>query len=471
LHIARITAIAAMFLAVIGAYVSPEHLLTFCVGLTFAAGVWLLWPTTDTPVLLMPFALQWLQVAVKPIETAITGQPLQDFADYGEFLAPGAWLGIAGIAALGVGMWLGRGRSRFDWDKSIARDAVEVWPQGMVMQIALFLIIAGHILGVAAIFSGPARQILLAFGNIRHAGLFLLAYWCLVLRRSLGLLAVVSAFEILSGLTGFFADFRESLLTLLVAAAAARPKLDFKGFIIMGLAVTFTLGLAVFWSATKMQYRGFLNQGTSQQVVDQPLNARLGYLGQAADEFSNNKFQTGLRALVNRESYIDVLAATIDHVPNIIPFQHGRMLGGAVINMIEPRIFFPDKPETPDDSIVATRYTGIHFDWAVGTSVSIGYLGELYVDFGEIGAVIGVFVIGFICGRMYMFLRGYTGIPPLFNYAVLNMCMLLFIFFEIDFVRFLGAAFTVFFACVVLQRFVAPQVLIALIARVPKVKV
>ena len=50
------------------------------------------------------------------------------------------------------------------------------------------------------------------------------------------------------------------------------------------------------------------------------------------------------------------------------------------------------------------------------------------------------------------------------------MAMLLFIFFESDLVRFLGSAITVFLACVLLQRMVAPQVLIALIARVPKVK-
>jgi hypothetical protein len=206
LHIAKFSAMAVLLLTVLGAYASPEHLLLVCVGVTLAGGIWLLWPKTDAPILLMPFALQWLQVAVKPIETAVTGQPLQDFSDYGQVLAPGAWLGIAGIAALGVGMWAGRGPSRFDWERSLSRDAIEVWPQGMVIQIALFLIIAGHFLDVAAIFSGPARQIVLAFADLRHAGLFLLAYWCLVRMRSLGLLAAVAAFEILSGLTGLSAN-------------------------------------------------------------------------------------------------------------------------------------------------------------------------------------------------------------------------------------------------------------------------
>jgi hypothetical protein len=50
------------------------------------------------------------------------------------------------------------------------------------------------------------------------------------------------------------------------------------------------------------------------------------------------------------------------------------------------------------------------------------------------------------------------------------MSMLLFIFFESDLVRFLGSALTVFVACLFLQRMVAPQVLIALIARAPRSK-
>ncbi len=79
MHVAKAAAAGTLFLTFIGFLISPEHLLVLCVGCTFAAGVWFLWPSTDTPLLLMPFALEWLQVAIKPIETALTGQPLQDF--------------------------------------------------------------------------------------------------------------------------------------------------------------------------------------------------------------------------------------------------------------------------------------------------------------------------------------------------------------------------------------------------------
>jgi lipid-A-disaccharide synthase-like uncharacterized protein len=468
-HVAKAAAFGVLLLTFIGFLVSPEHLLVLCVGGTLAAALLLLWPETDSPLLFMPFALQWLQVSLKPIETALTGQPLQDFAEFTEVLLPGAWLGIAGIAALGAGMAIGRGRSRFDWGLSLARDAAEVWPQGMVAQIALFLIIAGHVLAVVATMTGPARQILLAFADARHAGLFLLAYWCILRGRSLGLLAVVSVVEIAVGFTSFFADFRETVLILLFAAAAARSKLHFRGFLIMGLAAALTFGLAVFWSGIKHNYRDFLNQGTDTQTVDRSMSERLGYVADAADQFNSNQLQTGLRALAERESYIDILAATLEHVPTYVPHENGQLLGNSLLNIVKPRIFFPDKPETPDDSIVSTRYTGIRFDMAWNTSISIGYLGELYIDYGKTGAVIGAFCMGLLAGWMYKTMRAYGGIPLLFTYALISALMLQFAIFESDLVRLLGAVLTVFFACLVLQRMVAPQVLLALIARVPKV--
>ncbi len=454
-------------LALAGAAASPSPLIVLLVGGVLALGVFLLWPPTDAPVLLLPFGLQWLSVAIKPLQTALTGRPLDSLADYGEYLTPGAYPAIAGVAALGLGMWLGARRSaRIDWGRTLARDAA-VWPQALIIPIALVLIVAGHALAVLSIVAGPARQIFLAFGGARHAGLFLLAYWCLLKGKALGLLSVVVALEVVFGLTGFFADFRESLLTLLAAAAAARPRLGLRSILGATVVLTLILGVAIFWSSIKIDYRTFLNEGTGQQVVTRPLGERLSYVGQAVDEFNDDQFQAGVRALVARVSYIDMLACTMSRVPNILPYENGARLGEAALNMVKPRIFFPDKPPTPDDSEVTATYTGLRFDLSVGTSVSIGYLGELYIDFGSVGAVIGAFVIGVFAGCVYGILRSYRGIPLFFTYGIATMAMLPFIFFDFDLVRFLGSALTVFISCLVLQRLVAPQILLAIARRAP----
>jgi hypothetical protein len=225
------------------------------------------------------------------------------------------------------------------------------------------------------------------------------------------------------------------------------------------------LVICVFWSSIKTDYRDFLNQGSQQQVVMRSLSERLSYVGQAADEFDQSQFQSGLRKLTARLSYIDFLACTTRFVPEVRPHEGGKRLGEALANIFEPRIFFPDKPATPDDSVITARYTGLDLDTSGGTSISIGYLGELYVDFGYAGALVGAFAIGGFAGLAYRVIRSFRGIPLFFTYGIAAMTLLIFSIFETDLVRFLGSAITSFLAALVLQRAIAPQVLLALANR------
>lgn len=467
MHSSSAIALLVVALTVVCAAISPDHLVLLALGLVLAAGVWLLWPRADAPVMLLAFGLQWLQVAVKPIETVFGGQRLDDLSDFGAPLTPAVGLAIAGVAALGLGLWAGAGGRRVDWGRSLGRDA-HAWSQREVIPMALGLIVLGHAVALAAYHVGGGMQIFLALGGARNAGLFILAYWCLREGKALALLAAVVVLEIVVGLTGFFAGFRESLLVLLVAAAAARPRLDLRGIFAAGVVVSLVLAVGVFWTAIKPDYRDFLNQGSGQQEVTQSVGARLSYVGKAADEFKADQVQIGMKDLVARISYIDFLAETLKHVPDYVPHEDGRRLGAALLNIVTPRIFFPDKPPTPDDSAVTAQYTGLRLGLGGGTSISIGYLGELYIDFGYVGAVVGAFAIGLFGGLAHRTLRGYGGIPLFFSYGLSAMLMVAFTAFETDLVRFLGSIVTIFAACLVLQRLVAPQVLLTLSARMAR---
>ena len=72
------------------------------------------------------------------------------------------------------------------------------------------------------------------------------------------------------------------------------------------------------------------------------------------------------------------------NVPNDLPFQDGAHIGATVIHVLQPRLFFPDKPPLLSDTDVVEKYTGLHFgdSSSAGISVSLGYLAELYIDFG-----------------------------------------------------------------------------------------
>jgi hypothetical protein len=463
-HAAKTVAIPVFLLTLMAASASPEHLLVFCDGAALTIAIWALWPVSDAPILLLPFGLQWLSVAMKPLESALTGQPLDSLADFRIHITDGASFGLAGVCALGLGLWFGSRQKRVDWSETLSRDASS-WSAGFVVPVSIALIVVGEILNVVAYSTGPATQIFLAFAEGKNIGLFVLSYWCLKTGNSLWILAAVTAVEIIFGMTGFFANFRETFLVLLIAAAAARPRLNLGGLLAVGGVFAAMLVVTVFWTSMKNDYRAYLNQGTHEQVVDRSLSDRLGYVGDAADAFDENQFSAGLRKLAARISYIDFLSSTLQFVPQVRPHEDGRRLGEALTNIAEPRIFFPSKPPTPNDTTITARYTGIPLDDRTDASISIGWLGELYIDFGYAGALLGAFVFGVLAGLGFRVIRSFNGVPMYFSYGAASMALLPFGLFETDLVRFMGSAITVFLGALILQRGIGPQILLAVARR------
>jgi hypothetical protein len=63
------------------------------------------------------------------------------------------------------------------------------------------------------------------------------------------------------------------------------------------------------------------------------------------------------------------------------------------------------------------KYTGLRNNWGANTSISIGYLGELYVDFGFLGAILASGVIGGLGGFAYRILSADRSAPALITAA------------------------------------------------------
>src|SRR5262249_50738996 len=146
----------------------------------------------------------------------------------------------------------------------------------------------------------------------------------------------------------------------------------------------FLIMLGAFWSAVKQDYRDYVSLGTGHQVVLIPFEDRLQYIFDRALNADSQLMSDGFERLVRRIAYIEMLAATINNVPNNIPFQEGAQVGATVMHVLEPRILIPDKPPTPSDTAIATRYTGIRLDRGhnlANTSIALGYMTELYIDF------------------------------------------------------------------------------------------
>lgn len=467
MHSSKVLLAVILLLAIGTAIAAPDPLLMFVTFAVLAFGSYLLWPVRDAPVLLLAFGQQWLSVALKPIETAITHRRLDDLNDFGGVLTPAVYFALIALTFFAIGMRLGCGGNRIDWTKTLALDA-QRWPPSKLMTFSLALLLVGHALEIASNYAGGARQILLALGGARQAGLFILAYWCLLNNRAVWLLGLVLVGEIAFGLTGFFAGYRNTLLVFLVAAVTARPRIGVVSIVGVAVAVAAMLSVSTFWSAIKPEYRKFLNEGVGGQVAAQPLRDRATFIVDAARRMDDATLQTGVEALIARTSYVDFLAKTIEYVPAYQHHANGRQVGAALLHIITPRILFPDKAPTPLDTDVTAEYTGMRMTSDASASISIGYLGELYVDFGYIGGVVGSFALGALGGASLRFLRQNFAISPIVSYGLAVTTILQFSLFETALIKFLGGAVTALLGAIFLQRVVLPWLMPASRRRVLK---
>jgi hypothetical protein len=266
-------------------------------------------------------------------------------------------------------------------------------------------------------------------------------------RRGYGYVLFVSLFELLKGFGGYFADFREIFVVILVALAAARPKLR-PGTVVIGLLLCgFLLTLGSVWSAIKADYRAYLSQGPG-------LEARFAYLSDQISGLNEARILAGFDAMVKRHQYVDFLAATMRNVPAVVPFENGALIGSVVMHVLQPRLLFPDKAPLPDDTEITVRYSGVGVDLggnAANTSISLGYVAELYVDLGVIGTLAAMLILGFIFGRSVRYLSRSAALPAILNSGLTLVLMMSVASFDESLAKMIGAFITSFAAILALR--------------------
>lgn len=431
--------LAAFLIATVAAVLSAAPVVVAASGLSLAAIIAMLWRADEPPILLLPPLFQWSEVALPAISTIWLGTSLDEMSRFGVDLEPAAFYGLASVTVLAVGLRLGAGRSRQPSFATRLRWDAFALPFPVVFKLALALMGAGYALSVLSGFWGPTRELFNQASGIKYAGFFMLAYWCLVRRIHLRLLAAVVLFEIIFGMTGFFAEFKNSLLTLLVAAIAARPRFTRGSAFAVVFAISLLLSVAVFWSAVKPGYRHFVNQGTGMQVILVPLGDRIEYLVDAAIAFDGYDISDGFERLVSRHGYIEFLGLTMKAVPDAVPHENGALTFGVVRHITMPRFLFPNKPPLPSDTEVMARYTGLPMLWDSRVSISIGHLGELYVDFGYIGGLVAIAMIGILVGVAYRVIRSGQSGPTLLKAGLAMMAVLPIAYFGTAYIKLVSA--------------------------------
>ena len=97
---------------------------------------------------------------------------------------------------------------------------------------------------------------------------------------------------------------------------------------------------------------------------------------------------------------MEFFGVVLVNVPASLPHTLGAILWDAIIRPFMPRLLFVDKDEI-DDTARTNFYTGGLAGSSEGTSISLGYIAEAYIDFGAFGMFAALAAIGVFYGAIY----------------------------------------------------------------------
>jgi hypothetical protein len=344
--------------------------------------------------------MQWLQAAGIIFYANAYGMSLAEIFG-GPQLERATWLSLIAVASDALGM-----RAALVRLPPIPPNVMSLIASRVNIRNAFIVYLLFFLISTAAdvfAFAVPSfAQPIYGLTTLKWVAIFILFYSVIQKKSGYGFLLVALLIEFSIGLVGYFSGFKGVFFVLLVAALTSQALRRRQLAAITVIAgVLFITG--VVWSAIKQDYRDFLNQGSGQQEITVSLEERGAKLSDLIGDFSWTSFNNGLDSLVLRVSQVNLFALTMINVPDSVPYEKGGLWADAVRRIFTPRFLFPNKP-IADDSERANLYTGTEIAGAErGTSISIGYVAESYVDFGPVLMFLPIFGLGVFYGLIYRF--------------------------------------------------------------------
>lgn len=342
---------------------------------------------------------QWLQASIEIFRANFSGAPLQAASEF-PYLTIACSLSIMGVIMFAVGARLGCGLNT-KIDLSAMTDSIERLSPARIA-IAYFLVFGLTLFQSLMVEVMPGlSQGFLVFVVLRESLLLLLAINVFAIKKGYKFLFSAFFFSFLSGFVSYFSTFKFSLFWLIISFLIYPSFLKKnRNRIFLSIVLAFTLITSLYWTAVKVEYRAFLNQGTQSQVVITSWQDSLLFLNQLISKTSTEDLSVAADRLSERVGYTQYFAAVIDREQKGINPKEKLLWGNAMIHVLIPRMIYPDKPIL-DDSKQTNIYTGLGVAGRNrGASISLGYISESYIDFGSFGMFLPIFILGWIYGKL-----------------------------------------------------------------------
>lgn len=138
-----------------------------------------------------------------------------------------------------------------------------------------------------------------------------------------------------------------------------------------------------------------------------------------APSFAVNDIQ---KHLFLRADMSDILAAQVQHQPEIEPYAYGGTVFPSVFIALVPRFIWEDKTFSLGGSDFVSKYSGLK--WGAGTSIGMPYQFELYANGGSIAVVVGLFLVGWLTAKLELLLfNNKYSLPQILGLMILTNIM------------------------------------------------
>lgn len=408
---------------------------------------------------------QWAQTYARILQTLADGEALGSGL-YGPNVERAYWYMLASVVTLAIAFRLALGN--LPAPTMEVRTAHTRWqPQDLVL-VYLGTLVLSTMARYAGNLSGALAQPMQALQYLKVLALFLMFTSVLMTGRGGKFALIVFLFEVLTGFTGIFSDFKGVFIQFALAALAVRVRWTAMMGIMSVVWLVVLVALALFWTGVKMEFRQMATGSDQSQTIHASLSDRLGYLGGRAISPSSIDWGESAYALLIRFAYVDIFGSVISVQENSPEPGTMRQWSDAISHVTQPRFLFPNKPVLSDTEVYVRLAKGDPTEeMRAGTSISVGYMAENFVDLGFPGMLAGILVIGLMVGYVARYFM--TRKLP---WMVREGTVLVFVYsigrdgVEISLPKIVGAVTMFFLIYMLLVRFGYPRVLAWLDSRV-----
>ncbi|MHB2169122.1 hypothetical protein [Alsobacter sp. R-9] len=419
-------------------------------------GAWLLWRPDEAPVLLIVFGIAWLGAATAVLQSNWLGMPLVFYTRMPSNVPLATLLSLGGVLAMAIGMRLGAGSPRHSQAGQRARSLAVAVPVNVWFRVYVIALVIALAVKVVTTVAPGLGQLVIGISQLRWAFFFALAYRTFMDPPvAKGYFIAAFLIELGQGLGGFFSDFKFVFLASIAAVAGTAPRLSLRNSIALGAMAVLLVIFGAVWSAVKGDYRAFLAGGRAEQVVTVDYETRMRELFTRSMSLSGEDLAEGFDSMFRRISYVEFFGIVLNVVPRTKPHTEGEILLDALVRPAMPRILFPDKAVI-NDTDRTNEFTG---GWAgdqPGTSISIGYLGEFYIDFGIAGMLATTLALGALYGFIYRWLVARTSVSPLIGTGIALAILLPYASLDNSFTKTFGGLVAGLIAVWLTIRFAVP---------------